>query len=62
MEVLCQFANDIKAEVYPESSESLSVWHDANPERILVSDGTVTFSMSKESAQSMGLGGNFYKI
>ncbi len=49
MSELINLAQDIKSEVYPSNSEDLTTWHEQNPERLLISDGHVTFSISKGS-------------
>lgn len=49
MSELVNLAQDIKSEVYPSTSEELTAWHEQNPERHLISDGHVTFSVSKGS-------------
>ena len=57
---MIELAKDIRAEKYPKTTEELSAWHDQNPDRFLISDGHVTFSLSRGS--EIGIGGNFNKL
>lgn len=61
-EEMINLASDIRCELYPQSSEALSDWHFHNPERIIVSDGHVTFSISKETAKFIGVGGEYREL
>lgn len=47
--------SDIQRAPNPDSSEIMNEWHEKNPDRFHISDGHMSFSITKEEAEKAGL-------